>query len=426
LKRVGGSKLLWGLGVALAFGMGWMVAGGEFAPRDRETLPPKGSELDPAAVMVTVAPATFRPVQRKIEAVGTLHGFEEVVISAKVEGRVRAIHHEVADEVKPGEVLVEIDPTDYELAVQQAERALAVELAKLGLKEPPGAEIDLDKVPPVVQAQVHMENAHSHYDRMRRLALSHAISAEERDTAISDFRAAQAEYDNQVLQAQAGLAMIQLKQSSLAVARQQLKDTQIRVPTPSLPIPGSAAGVRYAITRRAVADGTLVRPGTELFKLVIDQALKLRVPVPERYSAEVRVGQEVEVSTASSPQPFLGKVIRINPAVEPTTRTFEVEILVPNADGARKPGSFAKAAILTQLDSEAVTVPLTAVVRFAGVTKIFVAENGRAKTVPVTLGVQTTEWVEIAQPPLPHGTTVITSGQTALADNSPIAIRSPR
>ena len=91
--------------------------------------------------------------------------------------------------------------------------------------------------------------------------------------------------------------------------------------------------VAYAITQRSVAEGTFVRPGTEVCKLVIDQTLKLRVPVPERYSTEVQLGQQVEVNTAAFPRPFTGTVTRINPAVDPTTRTFEVEIQVPNADG---------------------------------------------------------------------------------------------
>jgi RND family efflux transporter MFP subunit len=189
-------------------------------------------------------------------------------------------------------------------------------------------------------------------------------------------------------------------------------------------VPGSDQ-VAYVVTQRTVAEGTLVRPGTELFKLVINRTLKLRVPVPERHGNEVRQGQKVEVKTAAFAATFAGTVTRINPAVEPTTRTFEVEVQIPNPNGDLKPGGFAKAAILTRLDTEAATVPLSALVSFAGINKVFLAENGKAREVQVALGVQTTEWVEITKPALPRGALVITSGQTALAGDSAITVRAP-
>jgi RND family efflux transporter MFP subunit len=422
-KRGWAGKLLGALLIAAAFAAGWVVAGGSARRGEKEALPPEDHSVpDSASVMVTVEPVAHRPVQRTIEAIGSLHGFEDVVISARVEGRVRSLHRDVADRVPPGALLLEIDPTDYDLQVQQAERSLQVELAKLGLDEPPTAGVDLEKVPTVMQARTRMDHARLRQERIRRLMESRAASGEDGDNATSDYRAAQAEYANQFLLAKAGLATVKMKQTALAVARQQLTDARVVAPTPTLPVPGRGA-VAYVVTHRAVAEGTLVRAGTELFKLTINGTLKLRVPVPERYSADVQLGQNVEVSTASRARPTAGKVSRIYPAVDSATRTFQVEILVPNAKGELKPGSFAKAAIQTRLDTHAVSVPLSALVQFAGITKVFLAENGQAREVQVTPGVQTPEWVEIVEPALPRGALVITSGQTALAADSAVTIR---
>jgi RND family efflux transporter MFP subunit len=408
-----------------SFAAGWVIAGGGSARHAREALPDEDANgRDARAVMVTVEPVSHRPVQRTIEAVGTLFGFEEVSISARVEGRVCKLHHDVADRVRPGELLLEVDPTDFKLSVEQAERTLEVELAKLGFKELPDSRVDLDKVPTVMQACTRMEYARSRHERSRQLALSRAAAAEDVENTATEYRAAHAEHANQLLIARAGLATIRMKQTALAVARQQLADTRVCTPTPTLPVPGKGEDA-YVITQRAIAEGTLVRPGTELFKLVINRTLKLRVPVPERYSPEVRLGQTVDVATAAFPRPVAGTVARISPAVEPTTRTFQVEILIPNENGDLKPGSFAKAAIRTRLDTQAVAVPLSALVQFAGVTKVFLAQDGRAKEVQVTLGVQTPEWVEIASPPLPRGALVVTSGQTILASGSPVSVRAP-
>jgi multidrug efflux pump subunit AcrA (membrane-fusion protein) len=136
--------------------------------RQREQLPPEAaSEGDAQSIKVTVQPVTFRPVQRYVGLVGTLHGYEEISLGAKVQGRVRKITHDVADRVRPGETLLEIDATDYQLAFRQTQRSLQVELIKLGLSEPPGATVDLTHIPPVIQAQLRLENAKKRLDRSK-------------------------------------------------------------------------------------------------------------------------------------------------------------------------------------------------------------------------------------------------------------------
>lgn len=409
------TQLVWiaGLGSVLLAGCGGKK---EAWPPDQTT-----AHRDPAVVTVTTQPVAVRAVQRTVEAVGTLHGYEEVSISAKVEGRVTRIDHDVADRVKPGALLLEIDPTDYELAARQAEKALQVELAKLGLQEPPAASFDVTQIPTVVQAKLRMDNAQARFERAKSTV--GATSREELQDRLTDYHVAQAELENQILLAKTGLATIAMKQESLAIASQQLQDTAVVAPTPTKPLPGIADQPQYAITERAVAEGSYVRSGVEVFQLVIEQPLKLRAPVPERYAGEIQLDQQANVFTAAYSEPFAGTVTRIDPAVDPVNRTFEVEILVSNPDRKLKPGGFAKVAILTRLNKQAATVPLEAPTSFAGVTKIFLVENGHAKEVPVKLGLQSLEWVEVTEPVLTPDAVVVTSGQSALADGTPVVIR---
>jgi multidrug efflux pump subunit AcrA (membrane-fusion protein) len=139
--------------------------------------------------------------------------------------------------------------------------------------------------------------------------------------------------------------------------------------------------------------------------------------------AEVKEGQKVTVTTAAFDKTFEGLVTRINPSVDLTTRTFEVEIQVPNPDGVLKSGSFAKAAIVTRMDEGTQTVPLDSVVRFAGITKIFLSEGGKAREVQVTSGATTSQWIEIVSPKLPAGSQVVTSGQSLLSEGQTIFVR---
>lgn len=414
------SKVLQSAARAVA---GLLLASATGCHGEREKLPPEEPRAgDPAAVTVTAQPVSFQSVQRTVGLVGTLHGYEEISLSAKVEGRVRKISHDVADRVKPGEILLEIDPTDYQLNVRQAQKSLLVELAKLGLTELPAGKVDMTHIPTVIQAQLRRDNAQKRLERARQTVALKAAPEEELTEKMSDFRVAQAEYDNQILIARASLAAIQVKQEALSISRQQLQETVIRVPEPSQPVPGVDVA-SYAITSRVVAEGSYVQPGKELFKIVIERPLKFRGRVPERKSSEVQVGQKAMVLSSAYREPFPGEVTRINPSIDPQTRAFEVEIVVPNTQGQLKPGGFAKTAILTHVEPKVAVVPIEAPLQVAGVTKIFIIEGGHAKEKHVTLGVQGKHWVEVISPPLADGAMVVTSGQTAIANDTLVTVR---
>jgi membrane fusion protein, multidrug efflux system len=411
-------------GIAI-LGVGWALSYGGYLGSQRDALPSEdANSRHPGEIAVTVASLQMRPVQRTVTCVGTLHAFEQVTLSAKVEGRVQKILHDIGDHVTPGALLLQIDPTDFKLSERQAQSALDVEMTKLGVTPTTVATFDINQLPSVIEASAKMDRVRERMDRVRTLVERGAMSRDELSNLTSDFRSMKAEHDNQVLLAKSGLATIQMKREALAIASQQVKDTQIVVPRPSM-IPSEGQEATYSITGRTAAEGSLLRAGTDVFKLVMDRTLKLKAPVPDRYVADVQVGQKTKLSTAAYDCTFEGTVTRINPAEDPSTRTFEVEIQLPNTNGALKSGSFAKAAIETRYDPSVSTVPLESIVRFAGITKIFVVENGHAREVQVSTGVASGQWVEIDGARLPSGTQVVTSGQTMLADGAAVHVRGP-
>ena len=100
--------------------------------------------------------------------------------------------------------------------------------------------------------------------------------------------------------------------------------------------------------------------------------------------------------------PIEGKVARINPSVDTASRTFQVETLVPNERGLLRPGGFAKAAIITDAEAKAAVVPIESIVRFAGVTKLFIVENGKARSInDIKTGSEGRGWVEVTSKQLP-------------------------
>jgi len=230
--------------------------------------------------------------------------------------------------------------------------------------------------------------------------------------------------------AQATLATAKMRQKSLEIAEQRLLDTQLRAPEP----PGwkafaSVLGVgvappRYSIAGRMISEGEMVRnpPGNPVLRLVNAQTLKLRVSVPEKFSAEVLIGQLVELRVEAQPAAvFTGRVVRLSPAVDVTTRTFAVEAEVPNADGRLMPGMFARAAIITGT-AKVLTLPQGALSVFAGLTKVFVEGNGKVRATPVEVGTRTNEWVEV-RGELAAGARVLTSGFSQAYDGAAVQVK---
>ena len=407
--------------VSVAFGLGWWMATKVAHQQDRITLPASTHTTNQDQVVVTVTPIERRAVQRFVESVGTLHGFEEVTLSSKQEGRVLKIYHDLSSVVQPGERLLELDPTDAKLAYDQAERSVQTELAKWGFLKVPAESDDLRILPSVVSARLRFELAQSRLQRIMQLKSSNSISAEDFEQAKSDALVLESDWQNQLLMANSAAATARLRNAELAIANQRLRDIVICAPTPTMVT--ATANQYYSITERMVSEGTLVRPGTEVFKIVLGRTLKLKLAVPEAYSGDVIVGQSVEVLTGSILKPTIGTIARISPAIDRSTRTLIVEVDVPNQDGLLKPGGFAKGRILIGIDENATTIPLTGLYSFAGIHKVFVVQDGIAREFKVTLGEQTSVWVEIATPQLPNDSIVVTSGQRLLSDGISISVR---
>lgn len=413
--------------------------------------PKVDAKAGPRVVVVTAEAVERVPMQRAVEVVGSLKGWDEVTIGSKQTGRVVQVLHDIGDRVKPGEPLLKLDTTDADLSIRQAESRLLTELIKLNLSRD-AAEQFVEKygfsekliqdpeiaqriaaLPSIRQAQATREMKRQDAARFRQLAQRDAATLQELQNAENERDSADAAYDNAIVTAQTVIANALSTRVEIDQARQMLDDMVIRAPTPSeLPMGvESKDQLIYAVTRRVAAEGQMLRPGDPVMDLILEDPLRLWANVPERYAAEIRLGQGVEMTVAAYPgETFRGEVSRINPSVDPESRTFQVEGRVRNHDRRLRPGSFAKARILTREDMAVAVVPLVSVVRDSGVVKLFLFEpdekagagRGIAREVKIRTGREQDRRVEIVDG-LPEGAQVVTSGQTQLADGFPIVLR---
>ena len=312
----------------------------------------------PVAVPVTVARVVTQPSARLVNFVGTLYGNEEVTVSSQVEGQIKSLNVDLGDHVDAGQVVAQIDDDLWRARLRQAEAMFA--------------------------------KAQADEARGRQLVDRHVISTQEYES----------------MQTQATVARAVRDRLTVTIRHAQV-----------------ASPIRGAVARRFVSAGEYVHPGSQLFTLVAEDPLKLRGDVPERFAHELQVGQSVQVRVDAFPDAvFTGRLDRISPASNPENRSVTIETLVDNHDRTLKPGFFANAAVVTRSDDRALMVPQEAIVTFAGVTKLFVIQDGIAHERQVHLGTRSSGGLIEVTDGVKADDLVATSALSRLGNGSAVVI----
>lgn len=384
-------------------------------------------------VPVTVADAKAMKLRRTVPVSGTLYPYEDVMLAPKVGGRVLRAYHDIGERVAPGELLMELDPTEFQLAVAQARPAFEAELRKLKLPALPRTDAEfeplLPKVDAVAEAKANADFAESEFKRVEKEVSGGVGSRQALDSAINRVAVARTRVLVAETEARVTLANARRLKAVLEDAERRLADTKLCAPSPPewndwiQQLGKTTTPLSYAVSQRMVSPGSSVEsvPLTTCFRLVIDHALKFGVAIPEKHAPEVLVNQTVELRVQAYPsEVFAGFVARISPTTDPTSRTFSAVIGVRNGDGKLKAGGFATGEVVVG-SAAVVTVPPEALVSFAGVNKVFVVEGEKARAVEVTVGTRDKEWLEVTG--VPAGAKVVTSGQSQLVDGAPVRIK---
>jgi len=327
--------------------------------RDGKVATAPSTTTPPEAIPVTVVPAAVRPVERVVSVVGTLAAAEETDLASETEGQVMGIEADLGDRVVAGQILARVRSDVLEAQLREAEAAFDK------------ASADETRAKPLRDDGVI---AVQEYERVRT--------------------------EREVTRARRDRLRIEVERAALRA-----------------PFAGS-------VSARLVSVGDYVRPGVVVFRLVQDDPLKFRGDVPERDIPALQVGQTLRVVVDAYPgETFLGKIARVGAASDPTARSLAFEGEVPNADHRLRPGFFGRGEVLIKRDERGLAVPRAAVSIFAGVTKVFVVEDGVARERPVTLGSDLGDgWVEIASG-LPRGVDVATSGLSRLSDGARVSVK---
>lgn len=332
---------------------------------------------------VKIARVSEIAMEQVVTVTGTLAAYDQATVGAKVPGRVKSIAVDLGSVVRQGQIIAQIEEQDYQLRLQQAEAALAQARARVGLS-PEGKDdrIDPEKTGTVRQAQALLDDAKLKLERAENLVQRGVLAKAQLDGAEAEHKVALSRYQDAVEEIRNRQALVVQRRSELEIARQQLADSSIYSPFDGV------------VQEKRASMGEYLAAGAPIVNVVRMDPLRLRAEVPERESRNVQVGLNVRVTLEGDSNVYNGKIARISPTITAQNRVLIVEAEVHN-NGQLRPGSYARAEIVSDNNSTALAVPANAIVSFAGIDKVILVQDGKAVEKPVTLGRRTSDWAEV-------------------------------
>ena len=332
----------------------------------------------PPAVPVTATRAEQRTVPFEITAPGTVEPMQAVAVAPQVTGIVTTVRFREGDDVREGEVLVQIDARPYRNALQQAEATLARDVIQLA-------------------------NARRQVERYQGLAQSEYITTEQFEALQTSMQSLE--------------ATVQSDSAAMDNARLNLEYTTIRSP-----ISGRTGSL-------LIKEGNVVRAQGSAPIVTVNQTrpILVRFAVPAPLLPIVRQYQggdlAVRVRPTSDTTSLSGTLIFVDNAVDTTTGTIMLKARFPNTDGQLWPGQFVTATLLLYEERDVVMVPVPAVVEAESGNYVYVVdEENQAQQRPVVVGRTVGDDVIVTQG-LTGGETVVTDGQLRLVPGARVQIR---
>lgn len=368
----------------------------------------------PEPLSVETAAAETRHVDKGISVIGSLAPDESVNLSAEVAGRVTAIHADFGQRVRKGTVLAEINPQEYQIAVDRSQAALAQALARVGLTRdqehtPP------ESTPAMRQAQAQIDDAKFKFESAAKLVQSGDISQERYTELEKAYRARQAGFDMLRDDMRSMWAQVDSLRAELRLAQKRLNDTQVRAPFDG------------AVTQKMVSVGQYMKENTPILMLVKSDPLRLRVEIPETGSAEVHVGSTLTFTTDAIPAAEFHAVVReLNPSLDTKSRVLEAEGRLTQSDARLRPGMFVQVQLTTRRAMEVVVVPKQAIYTVAGLQKVFLIRQNKVVEVRVPPGLEVNGFVEVPSDVVKAGDRIAITNLPALVNNTEVRVQNAK
>jgi multidrug efflux pump subunit AcrA (membrane-fusion protein) len=391
-----------------------------------ETAAEKAGKEEGSTAGIRVIHPLKRDIRMTVVQPGTLQAYETTPIYSRISGYVEKYNYNIGDRVKPGDVLLEMWIPDtveaHSQAAAEAKRAeVQIRVTQSSLRS---AEAKLETMiarvtsaeAGVKRAQASYTRWESEYKRLQLLVNQQVLDVQVRDETYRQFEEAAAALDQAIAgvaesksardQAKADLERatvdVESARAQFAVAQAHEREARVLVEYGRIkaPYPG-------VITQRNVSPGDYLQPGggtntRPLFVLEQTDPLRVFVGVPELASFFVHMNDTALIRFQAIPGATReGKVVRTGFSLNPTTRTLQTEIDLPNPDGLLHPGWYVTVTIVVER-KQVWTVPSNAILYLGQQDyAIFLQIKGKAVRVPVIIGPSDDTYTEILRKLVP-------------------------
>ena len=335
---------------------------------------------------VEVATASKSQIENELLVVGNLIGDATVSVVPRVGGRMQDISVRLGDAVRRGQRIAKIE--DFELQEQLKQQEAALEVSKATIR----------------QREADLQLAETNAERSRNLFARQLLPKQTLDDTEARYQAALAQLD---------LARAQNSQSMARLEELRIQMTNTVVVSP----------VNGFVSRRSADPGAFVSQNAPIVEVVAIDRVRLIANIVEKDLSQMQPGDPTQVEVDAFPgEMFEGRIARVSPVLDPSTRTAPIEVEIPNPGYRLKPGMYARVRITTDERKEALVVPSNAVVDFGGRRGVFVAtESDTVLFRPVTVGIENDAVVEVLQG-VEDGDRVVTTGAAALRDGDRVIV----
>ena len=379
-------------------------------------------------VTVTTTTPSKQTIHRKLQIPASVLPYEETPLFAKIPGFIRKIHVDIGDTVKgpkfnsagkeeqPGQLLAELWVPEYEEEHKQKQALVAQ--AKAEVDQATAALATADAHVETAKAMVHEMEAgrkralanfqrwDTEYQRIDLLVKQKVIDVQIRDETRNQFQSASAARDE--IEAKVLLAEASQKEAEAKMrkAKADIATAQSRVLVAQAEEARVAALLSYAsirapydgqITRRNVHTGHFLQPNnsTPLFVVMSADVVRVVFEVPESEAFLIHKGLSAKLRVQAIPnQEFPGTVTRVSGALDARARTLRTEIDFVNDKKILRPGMYAHVHLTPEMPN-LLCLPLSAVIAAGDQGFCFVVQDGKAKRLPLKLGVRDEKHVEV-------------------------------
>jgi membrane fusion protein, multidrug efflux system len=343
--------------------------------------PDAGKKGPPAAATaLLVSPEDLHTVKSSALAsgpaiTGSIQPERRADLRAEIQAVVLQVLKENGDVVKKGDLLVRLDDTSIRDGLASAEATLRA-------------------------ATQAFEQSGRQLERMKTLRTSGMTSAQAMEDAEIRRNTTQSE--------------LEAAKARVVAARQQLQRTEVRAPFDGV------------VSERRVSAGDTASLGKELLKVIDPTSLRFEALVSADHVGELKAGQAVTFRVNGyGDQEFTGKVRRLNPAANPTTRQVEVLVDIVGDKQPRLAGLYAEGRVQTE-SRASLTIPASAVVRDGDATTAWRVKDNKLQKVTLAVADRDPRTGDfVLKGGLAEGDQVIRYPSALLKDNQPVQASAP-